>query len=76
MAGFIVDALKINCRGTLHNLENISHFYFHQTISGPEWTVMCRLDTGDAVEIFRGEEVDAKHVKIHLDALIELDRMF
>ena len=68
--GLIFDAIKLNARGVLYNLENISHSYIHESLSG-DFTVMARADDGTAIEIYRTPcSVSAKHVQGLLEELI------
>jgi len=33
IVGLIFDAIKLNARGVLYNLENISHTYIHESLA-------------------------------------------
>ena len=69
--GLIFDAIKLNARGVLYNLENISHSYIHETLSG-YFTVMARADDGTAIEVYRTAcNISAKHIQGLLEELID-----
>lgn len=69
--GLIFDAIKLNARGVLYNLENISHSYLHESLGG-EFTVMVRADDGTAIEIYRTPcSISAKHMQGLLEELLD-----
>ena len=69
--GLIFDAIKLNARGTLYNLENVSHFYIDESLTG-DFTVMARADDGTAIEIYRTScSISAKHMLGLLEELLE-----
>ena len=69
--GLIFDAIKLNARGVLYNLENISHTYMHESFAG-DFTVMARTDDGTAIEIYRTPcSISAKHIQGLLGELID-----
>ena len=69
--GLIFDAIKLNARGTLYNLENISHAYIHESLAG-DFTVMVRADDGTAIEIYRTCcSISAKHMQGLLEELLD-----
>jgi len=71
IVGLIFDAIKLNARGVLYNLENISHTYIHESLAG-DFTVMARSDDGTAIEIYKTPcSISAYHMQGLLDELID-----
>lgn len=69
--GLIFDAIKLHTRGTLYNLDRISHCYIHESLAG-DFTVMVRADDGTAIEIYRTAcSISADHMKGLLEELLD-----
>ena len=69
--GLIFDAIKLNSRGMLYDLDRISHCYIHESLTG-DFTVMARADDGTAIEIYRTPcSISAKHMQGLLEELID-----
>ncbi len=69
--GLIFDAIKLNSRGILYDLERISHCYIHESLTG-DFTVMARADDGTAIEIYRTPcSISANGMKQLLEELLE-----
>ena len=69
--GLIFDAIKLHTRGTLYDLERISHIYQHESLGG-EISVMARADDGTTIQVYRTDcSISANHMQGLLEELID-----